>query len=334
MNNNEKINSPSRGVYKAKTIDKTPILFMMCGLPGSGKSTCVDNIECDGEKPIVHSSDKLREELYGNENVQEHNGELFVELHRRIKEDLKAGHNVIYDATNLSKKRRIAFLNELKNINCKHYCVVVLTPYDKCIKQNLMRDRIVPREVIFRMYKNFQPPAYFEGWDKIILAFNLDEDDSEVRWDLETLFEGDCGIDSFQQENKHHALTLGMHCRKAHEYIQQNNPENKRLAFAALIHDEGKIVTKSRLNSKGEDDGNCHYYQHHCCGAYDSFFYSLRYGFSEEDMIYISNLIYFHMHPYLEWQQSESVKRRHRIQFGEQFYEDVMLLHEADLYAH
>lgn len=334
MCGNKNVNSPSMAVYEKETIDKTPILFMMCGLPGSGKSTCIDRIEYNGEKPIVHSSDKLREELYGDANVQEKNGELFVELHRRIKEDLKNGNSVVYDATNLSKKRRIAFLNELNKINCKHYCIVILTPYKKCLKQNRMRERVVPDDVILRMYKNFQPPAYSEGWDKIILSFNLDEDDTDDRWNISTLFEGDCGIDNFQQENSHHALTLGLHCRKAHEYICENKPDDERLAIAALLHDEGKIITKSRTNAKGEDDGNCHYYQHHCCGAYNSFFYTMKCGFSEEDMIYISNLIYFHMHPYLEWKQSESVKRRHKIQFGEQFYEDVMLLHEADVNAH
>lgn len=252
MCNNKNINSPSRAVCKTENIDKTPILFMLCGLPGSGKSTCIDKIECDGEQPIVHSSDKLREELYGDENTQKHNGELFVELHRRIKADLKAGHSVVYDATNLSKKRRIAFLNELKKINCKHYCIVVLTPYERCLKQNRMRERIVPDDVILRMYKNFQPPAYSEGWDKIILSFNLDEDDAGDRWDVNTLFEGDCGIDNFPQENSHHTLTLGMHCRKAHEYICKNKPGDVRLAFAALLHDEGKIITKSRINSKGD----------------------------------------------------------------------------------
>ena len=334
MQDLKNVNPPNRAVYNDENDDKTPILFMMCGLPGSGKSTYAENIEYEGEKPIVHSSDKLREELYSDVGTQKHNGELFVELHKRIKADLKSGHSVIYDATNLSKKRRVAFLNELKKINCKRYCIVVLTPYEKCLEQNNMRERVVPDEVVSRMYKNFQPPAYLEGWDKIILSFNLGESDAKSRWDLETLFEGDCGIDNFKQENSHHALTLGLHCRKAYEYICENRPNDDRLAFATLLHDEGKIFTKSHINSKGIDDGDCHYYQHHCCGAYDSFFYSLHYGFSEEDMIYISNLIYFHMHPYLEWEQSESVKRRHRIQYGEQFYEDVMLLHTADVYAH
>jgi predicted kinase len=334
MKLSENTKSPTRGIYNSKSVDKTPILTMMVGLLGAGKSTCLDSIDYGNEKPIIHSSDKLREELFGDVNSQEHNGDLFVELHRRIKRDLKSGKDVIYDATNLSKKRRIAFLNELKNINCKHYCVVVLTPLDRCIKQNANRDRVVPEEVIVKMIKNFQPPAYSEGWDKIILTFNMDDKEASDRWELSKLFHGDYGIDNFPQDNSHHKLTLGMHCRKAYEYVKSVRPDDDRLLIAALLHDEGKILTKSNLNSKGEEDGDCHYYQHHCVGAYDSFFYTLNLGFSEEDMIYIANLIYFHMHPYNEWVQSESVKRRHRIQFGEQFYEDVMLLHEADVSAH
>lgn len=334
MNLFEKLKAPIRGVYKEKSIDKIPILTMMVGLPGAGKSTAVESIDYGNGKPIIHSSDKLREELYGDVDNQENNGDLFNELHRRIKEDLKAGRDVIYDATNLSKKRRRAFLRELTNIKCEHVCIVILTPLERCIEQNLKRDRVVPEEVIIKMIKNFQPPEYSEGWDRIILSFNKDKDEPLHRWDLDTLFKGDCGIDNFPQDNKHHKLTLGMHCREAMEYVETEKPNDSRLAIAALLHDEGKILTKSKLNSKGEDDGDCHYYQHHCVGAYDSFFYTLELGFSEEDMIYIANLIYYHMHPYNEWKQSESVMRRHRIQFGEEFYNDLMILHEADLFAH
>ncbi len=104
--------------------------------------------------------------------------------------------------------------------------------------------------------------------------------------------------------------------------------------MAALLHDQGKIMTKSRINSKGEDDGNCHYYQHHCVGAYNSVFYTVNAGFEVSDIIHISNLIYYHMHPYTTWNQSKSVERRNRIQIGELLYDEIMLLHEADAYAH
>lgn len=317
-----------------KTTKADPIFTMLIGLPGSGKSTVAEQLDFKSGKPKIHSSDNLREELYGNADTQEHNEELFVELHRRIKDDLRKGIDVVYDATNINKKRRTAFLRELTNIPCKRICIMVMTPYERCVELNKSRKRNVPEEVIERMIKNWQPADYSEGWDDIAVVFNMDKDEDSSNWGLRTLFDGDCGIDNFNQENSHHKLTLGEHCRKAADYILEKSPNDTRLQMAALLHDQGKIMTKSRLNSKGENDGDCHYYQHHCVGAYNSMFYTANAGFSIEDVIYIANLIYYHMHPYLSWNQSKSVERRTRIQIGEKMFDDIMLLHEADVYAH
>ena len=84
-----------------------PLMAMLIGLPGSGKSTLAESITTSGDneeyKPVIHSSDGLRKELFGDEATQGDNNKLFTELHRRIKADLIAGKDVIYDATNISK---------------------------------------------------------------------------------------------------------------------------------------------------------------------------------------------------------------------------------------
>ena len=92
-----------------------PVLVMMVGLPASGKSTIAHNLAKENNY-IIFSSDELRVELYGDINDQNHNHDLFIELHKRIKTALKEGNNVIYDACNLSSKRRVAFLQELKKV--------------------------------------------------------------------------------------------------------------------------------------------------------------------------------------------------------------------------
>lgn len=80
--------------------------LMLMGISGSGKSTYAKALEKNcGYK--VFSSDVLREELFGNENDQTHNSEVFEELHRRILKALDAGENCVYDATNLNRKRRL-----------------------------------------------------------------------------------------------------------------------------------------------------------------------------------------------------------------------------------
>lgn len=313
-----------------------PLMAMLIGLPGSGKSTLADTITTSGDneeyKPVIHSSDGLRKELFGDEATQGDNNKLFTELHRRIKADLIAGKDVIYDATNISKKLRIQFLNELKNISCTPICLCVMTSYETCLKNNEKRDRKVPVEVIKRMQMNWQPPHYNEGFKEIKYIFSNLDDEYKEKFTIGDFFNV---ANEFDQENSHHALTLGDHCTKAATYIQEHCPDNFPLLIATMLHDNGKLHTKTRTNARGIEDGNCHYYQHHCVGAYNITFY-LHYAkqFTEEDITYISNLIFYHMHPYCQWKQSEKALNKDKRLLGDKLFNDIMLLHDADLYAH
>ena len=147
-----------------------PVLKMIVGLPCSGKSTYVQPY-IKSPHVEVFSSDTLREELFGDADHQTNNDLLFKELHKRIKDCLKLGKSAIYDATNISYKRRMAFLAELKNIPCHKECVLMATPYEVCLERNKVRDRKVPEYVIERMYKNFDVPYYYEGWDSITIKY-------------------------------------------------------------------------------------------------------------------------------------------------------------------
>ena len=306
-----------------------PKLIMLVGFPGSGKTTFANKSGF-----IVHSSDELRKELYGDVNDQSHNTELFQELHKRIKYDLSNGRNVVYDATNLNKKRRITFLNGLSNIHCYKECILCLAPFEDCVERNEYREKSVPDAVMYRMYMNFQPPHKHEGFDSIKLFINFDEGDSDYYLDLynsTTFFEESI---NFNQDNHHHALTLGEHCIETAKYIRQKFPLREDLFLAAFYHDQGKLITKTFIKSNGKEDREAHYYQHHCTGAYDSFFYLFNYGCSVDELLYISNLIYFHMHPCMSWKQSEKAMIRDRFLVGDTMFKDILALHKADIAAH
>ena len=312
-----------------------PIFIMMVGLAGSGKSTCSENIYIvdnngNATKPNIHSSDALRAEMFGDERDQEHHKEVFEELHKRVKEDLRNGMDVIYDATNINKKRRAAFVNELARINCNKVCVCVMTPYETCLRFNENRDRTVPENAIKKMYMNWTPPHVSEGFDMVVPVFNYDVD-QDKKYDIFELFDR---LNSIDQENKHHSLTIGDHCIEAAVYMAEHNPNDRNLLVATLMHDIGKEFTKTHINSKGENDGEAHYYQHQCVGAYDSMFYLNKAGFKNKDVLYVSNLIYYHMHPYMAWKQSQKAADKDKRMIGEKMFKDIETLHEADAHAH
>lgn len=293
-------------------------LIMMVGLPGSGKSTIAKELSYR-ENAILHSSDDLREELFGDANNQEKNELIFQELHKRIHRDLSGGKSVIYDATNSSYKKRKVFLQTLK-IKCYKECYMVATPYEKCLEQNRNRSRRVPDEVIENIYKGFFIPQYFEGWDNIEIIHNYDDN-----FDMAELFDD---LDTVSQDNTYHTLTIGEHCKKCMEYIKANCDYNV-LEIAALMHDIGKKFTKKFEDSKGNPTDEAHFYGHQNVSAYMSLFYLK--NMSKEKLLEVTKYIQWHMHPLNI--STEKARRRTINLLGDEFYKNLMLLHEADNYA-
>lgn len=301
-------------------------LYFLCGLPGSSKSTWAENNK-DKLNAVVHSSDSIRAEL-SNINDQTQNELVFNTLHKRVKEDLLNGKNVIYDSTGLKRKNRLHLLsNVLKDVPCEKVCVLFATPYEICLKNNASRDRKVPEHVISRMYKNFEVPCYAEKWDDIQIVYWDFEKDG-----LEFDFEKDLEVwKSISHDNPHHHLSIGDHMQKAYEYMSEKT-DDVLLLLATYMHDCGKIVTKDYHDSKGNPCENAHYYQHHCCGSYNSLFYLK--GIPNDDVLYVSLLIGLHMQPFLSWDKSEKAKEKDRKLFGDDIYNAVVMIHECDLSAH
>lgn len=295
----------------------------MVGLPGSGKSTYAKEL-AEEIGAVICSSDTIRKELCGDENSQDNNEEIFKLLHSRIKDNLKKGISVIYDATNINSKRRRAFLSELKNIPCIKKCVIMAVPFDECCKQNNSRNRIVPYEVILRMYKNWNTPYWFEGWNEISLKF---KDNFEIANVIGVWLNNH---DNYVQDNSHHSMSLGKHCRVVGDSFMGNS----LLECVGYLHDCGKPFTKSFVNSKGEETDVAHYYQHHCVGAYDSLFYLYPSGVDKLD---VSILINLHMMPYFwEKDKEHGDKTRDKYQkiWGDTLFNNVIKLHKADKAAH
>ena len=97
-----------------------------------------------------------------------------------------------------------------------------------------------------------------------------------------------------------------------------------------MLHDEGKCFTQIFKNSKGEITEQAHYYNHEHCSAYDSLFYEMPCY-----TLYVATLIRWHMQPYF-WEKDnhEKLHNKYKTLWGENLYNDIMLLHKADKEAH
>lgn len=301
--------------------------FMMIGLVGSGKSEQAKKFAAEYDAQIF-SSDSLREEMFGDINHQADNDTLFKELHKRIRECLTSGQSAIYDATNINYKRRMEFLKSLNKIPCEKIAVLMATPYEVCLERNAQRERKVPEQVIKRMYLNFNIPFWYEGWDDIQIVYSEGAENYKG-WDREWIE----SVKNFNQDNSHHALSLGDHCWKAVKYIDSNTPcchtTSTELRHAAMLHDEGKMFAKGFYDANGNPSEEAHYYSHEYCGAYNSLFYEMACNH-----LYVAQLIQWHMRPYLAWRQSEKAMQKDRNLLGETLFNDICLLHAADIYAH
>lgn len=321
-------------VLEYNNSDNKPEFIMVVGLPGSGKSTFVKRYK--GYK--VHSSDDIREELSGDINNQDINSLVFKTLHNRVKEDLLNGQNVIYDATNVNRKRRKAFLQELNNIPCWKQCVLIATPFEVCLERNNQRDRKVPYNVIERMYKNFDIPWYNEGWDNICVEYTDSKHKEAYNHWSKFIFDT---LD-FDQESKWHKETLGEHCRLCAEYVAKQIDElgclnEKEILVAAALHDCGKPFCKEFKDSKGDPSEFAHYYGHENVGSYDSLFYKMDEGI---DRLLVAALIRYHMvlHFFKDWkpktvEKYEKEFTSHKLDEMD-FYKALKILHEGDKNAH
>lgn len=151
------------------------ILIVTVGIPGSGKTSWVkDYIEENKDKNIeVISSDEIRKELLNDIKDQSKNKEVFDIMKERTKRSLSNGHITIYEATNISSKRRRALLKEMKKYYSKAICLFKYKNLIDCIIDNDTRSKRVPDEVIERMYKNIEIPHKCEGFDEVIIDYDI-----------------------------------------------------------------------------------------------------------------------------------------------------------------
>lgn len=290
-----------------------PILWVMVGLSGSGKSTIAKKIADDYSNTIIISSDNIREELTGNYEDQEHNEEVFNVFHDRIRKNLENKQNVIADATNLTIKSRRAILNKVNGLDIEKICVIIPKSFKKCKEDNLHREHPVPEDVLNKQLRRFQVPFKEEGWSKIKIHYLLKDgyEPNEIRF---------LDMEGFDQKNPHHTMDLLEHCTYVTDMFIEKHKYSPEFIIGALYHDIGKLYTQTF-----DENGIAHYYQHHAVGSYLYFTSMYPIGNPVLDTCFLIN---YHMMPF-SWESDKSKKKWEKI-FGNYKYQMLLDFNECD----
>ena len=147
-------------------------LTLVCGLPGSGKSTYLSQFKRNFNCSVI-SRDEIRFSLLKEgEAYFTHEEEVCKTLWNKINESLAANKDTYVDQTSLTADSRSYLLKHITT----HYelCNIIWfkIPREICLERNENRfgtKAYVPRGVIRRMSLQMIPPSYNEGFDNIFV---------------------------------------------------------------------------------------------------------------------------------------------------------------------
>ena len=138
-------------------------IVVLVGLPGSGKSTYLEQLGVSGL-----SSDAIRKLLVDDETDQTVHVRVFQTLRYLLEQRLAIGRAATYiDATNLTPEERGPYLAIGRAWGCDVEAVFFDVPLEICLERNARRPRVVPGEALAKMAAKLAPPSVEEGFTRV-----------------------------------------------------------------------------------------------------------------------------------------------------------------------
>jgi predicted kinase len=140
-------------------------LILLCGIPGSGKSTWAKNYQATHPETFICDTDETRKKITGSYTVfPEHMEVIFDDLIAQGNAFLQKGGpdcTVIEDAAFLDNYRRTYFMERLKGYDKAILLMIKMKDYSICYVRNKARakEKWVPEDVMASMIRRYEDPT-------------------------------------------------------------------------------------------------------------------------------------------------------------------------------
>ncbi|MEQ8386661.1 MAG: ATP-binding protein [Coleofasciculus sp. A1-SPW-01] len=160
------------------------ICHFLIGSPSSGKSTLAAKLTQLEPKAVIVSTDAIRAQLFGDENIQGDWSLIETQVLQQIHRSIADGNPVIYDATNAKPEWRRSLLPKISGETVRWIAWYLTTPLETCKVWNRQRQRQVPDQVIEDFYRALRdhPPQTNEGF-LAVNSVNLADTESDI-WQM------------------------------------------------------------------------------------------------------------------------------------------------------
>lgn len=136
---------------------REPVLYIMVGCSGSGKSTIAEAICRTYKDTYLVSPDNFRKLLCNDVNCQSKNKQVFDRAYLTMNYFLKLGCNVVFDATNVSAIGRNKLIKKVE-IDCEIKFIYVKVDLRVALDRVKSRTngQVVPEDVVISQYEKLQ----------------------------------------------------------------------------------------------------------------------------------------------------------------------------------
>jgi aminoglycoside phosphotransferase family enzyme/predicted kinase len=184
------------GLFSVQVHQKTPLMFLVSGLTGTGKSTIARKIAVD-YRAMQINTDVVRKELAGVDRFERHHDqyntglydpknvdETYRQVMARADTELKKGANVVLDAT-FQKKNYRELAHQIATKHHTSLFIIQCVCPDAVVKKRLM-DRVKKKSISDGRWEIYlTQKTHFEPFDTLEPVLQIDTSDESSSYQIE-----------------------------------------------------------------------------------------------------------------------------------------------------